>query len=182
MVQAALSLYERKAGPMPDKVSHTGKNVINGGSKWYSLLQQVLFLLSLINIHAMSSKYCCFSFLFLLQQKWLCLWGKFSNCMAKQHVVIWGPTKFWKGWTPSPNLWTMAPSHVKGGHWDHNRPLLYSFLSFLYKVLQMQKLVKLRGNSGDRGRGREVAWGWNHIGPRWGGSETPRYDYYTFLK
>ena len=40
IIQVLLSSYEREAGPMPDKVSYTGKSFANGGSKSYSLLWQ----------------------------------------------------------------------------------------------------------------------------------------------
>ena len=45
VIQAALSLYEREVGPMPDKVSYVEKVLQDGGSKPYSLCQWVQFSL-----------------------------------------------------------------------------------------------------------------------------------------
>ena len=47
----------------------------------------------------------------------------------------------------------MAPSHIKGGHWDYNWPLL--FFPFLYDVLQAKKLVELEGIVGTKVKAEE---------------------------
>ena len=59
--------------------------------------------------------------------------------MVKQHMVVWGPPKFWRGWVPFLDGSSLSCKVLK----EDVVTLMGYYFPFLQDVLQAQKLLKL---------------------------------------